>query len=120
MEKQEKQAIEILHMMCGNNGCVISDSGGKDSSVLKHIALKVKNRYGLEYKIRHNHTTVDAPETVYFIRREKEKYEAMGVPYEIFYPAQSMWQLIVSHGTPPTRIMRYCCKDLKENTGLLV
>jgi len=26
-------------MMCGNNGCVISDSGGKDSSVLKHIAL---------------------------------------------------------------------------------
>lgn len=39
MEKQEKQAIEILHMMCGNNGCVISDSGGKDSSVLKHIAL---------------------------------------------------------------------------------
>lgn len=36
MEKQEKQAIEILHMMCGNNGCVISDSGGKDSSVLKH------------------------------------------------------------------------------------
>lgn len=49
MEKQEKQAIEILHMMCGNNGCVISDSGGKDSSVLKHIALKTKNMYGLEY-----------------------------------------------------------------------
>lgn len=48
MEKQEKQAIEILHMMCGNNGCVISDSGGKDSSVLKHIALKVKKRYGRE------------------------------------------------------------------------
>ena len=118
MERLEKQAIEILHMMCGNNGCVISDSGGKDSSVLKHIALKTKNKYGLEYKIRHNHTTVDAPETVYFIRNEKEKYKAMGIPYEIFYPNQTMWQLIVSHGTPPTRIMRYCCKDLKENTGL--
>ena len=48
MEKQEKQAIEILHMMCGNNGCVISDSGGKDSSVLKHIALKTKNMYGFD------------------------------------------------------------------------
>lgn len=118
MEKQEKQAIEILHMMCGNNGCVISDSGGKDSSVLKHIALKTKNMYGLEYKIRHNHTTVDAPETVYFIRKEKQKYEAMGIPYEIFYPAETMWQLIVRHGTPPTRKMRYCCKDLKENTGI--
>lgn len=52
MEKQEKQAIEILHMMCGNNGCVISDSGGKDSSVLKHIALKTKNMYGLARKIK--------------------------------------------------------------------
>lgn len=72
MEKQEKQAMEILHMMCGNNGCVISDSGGKDSSVLKHIALKTKNMYGLEYKIRHNHTTVDAPETVYFIKKKKK------------------------------------------------
>lgn len=42
MEKQEKQAIEILHMMCGNNGCVISDSGGKDSSVLKHMRNSYK------------------------------------------------------------------------------
>lgn len=57
MEKQEKQAIEILHMMCGNNGCVISDSGGKDSSVLKHIALKVKKqiRIGIQDKTQsHN------------------------------------------------------------------
>lgn len=40
MEKLEKQAIELLQMMCGSTGCVISDSGGKDSSVLKHIALR--------------------------------------------------------------------------------
>lgn len=30
MEKLEKQAIELLQMMCGSTGCVISDSGGKD------------------------------------------------------------------------------------------
>lgn len=118
MEKLEERAIEILHMMCGNSGCVISDSGGKDSSVLKHIALKARERYGLKFGIRHNHTTVDAPETVYFVREEKRKYEALGIKYEIFYPAQTMWQLIVSHRTPPTRVMRYCCADLKENTGM--
>lgn len=42
----------------------------------------------------------------------------MGIKYEIHYPAQNMWQLIVAHKTPPTRLMRYCCADLKENTGM--
>ena len=60
---------------------------------------------------------VDAPETGYFVREEKRKFEQMGIPYEIHYPKESMWQLIVRHVTPPTRLMRYCCADLKENTG---
>lgn len=119
MERLEKNAIEILHMMCERSECIICDSGGKDSSVLKHIALQTKEKYGLQFRVRHNHTTVDAPETVYFVREEKRKFEQMGIPYEIHYPKESMWQLIVRHGTPPTRLMRYCCADLKENTGEL-
>lgn len=117
MEKLEKNAIEILHLICGNTGCVIADSGGKDSSVLKHIALKAHDKYGLPFSIRHNHTTVDAPETVYFVRDEKKKFDSMGIKYEISYPLKTMWQLIVSRKTPPTRVMRYCCAELKENTG---
>lgn len=70
MEHLEESAIEILQMLCGNSGCVISDSGGKDSSVLKHIAMKCKEKHGLNFTIQHNHTTVDAPETVYFVREE--------------------------------------------------
>ncbi len=68
----EENAIEIMNMICHNSGCVISDSGGKDSSVLKHIAMKAKERYNLPFLIRHNHTTVDAPETVYYVRQEKK------------------------------------------------
>lgn len=117
MEKKEKDAIELLGMIAGNSGCVIADSGGKDSSVIKHIALKAKEMYGLDFKVRHNHTTVDAPETVYFVREEERKFIAAGIPYEITYPKESMWQLIPRHGTPPTRLCRYCCADLKENTG---
>ena len=105
MEKLEKEAIEILQVLCAYDNCVISDSGGKDSSVLKHIALKAREIYGLNFKVRHNHTTVDAPETVYFVREEKEKFEKMGIEYEISYPKETMWQLIVRHGTPPTRRM---------------
>ena len=86
MERLEKNAIEILHMICERSECIICDSGGKDSSVLKHIALQAKEKYGLQFRVRHNHTTVDAPETVYFVREEKRKFEQMGIPYEIHYP----------------------------------
>lgn len=41
MEKLEKQAIELLQMMCGSTGCVISDSGGKDSKVVDKNSLVV-------------------------------------------------------------------------------
>lgn len=117
METQERNAIEMLALLCKNSGCVISDSGGKDSSVLKHIAIKAHEKYGVPFSIQHNHTTVDAPETVYFVRDEKRKYEAAGIEYKILYPRRTMWQLIVDRVTPPTRLMRYCCADLKEYSG---
>ncbi len=49
--------------------------------------------------------------------KKKKIYEATGIKYEISYPKEKMWQLIVRHGTPPTRLMRYCCADLKEGSG---
>lgn len=109
----EKQAIEVLQMLAGNSGFTVADSGGKDSSVLTHIAMKS----GCEFKCQHCHTTVDAPETVHFIRQKFAKLMKMGIPCEIKYPKESMWQLIGRKGTPPTRIMRYCCSELKENHG---
>jgi len=112
----EEEAIEILHTF-GKDGCTIADSGGKDSSVLKHIALKTKEQYGLDFKIAHNHTTVDAPETVYFVQSEKKRFEEMGFKYDIVRPRLSMWDLIVEKGFPPTRLMRYCCAELKETYG---
>lgn len=110
----EEQSIEIMKMMCENKGVWILDSGGKDSSILKHIALKS----GIPFQIEHSHTTVDAPETVYFVRSEKARFEKMGINYQIEYPKQTMWQLIVKNGMPPTRRVRYCCKELKETFGV--
>lgn len=109
----EKQAIETLRMLAGDSKFTIADSGGKDSSVLTHIAMKS----GCAFKCQHCHTTVDAPETVYFIRRKFEKLRKQGVECEIVYPEKSMWELIVQKGTPPTRKIRYCCSKLKENHG---
>lgn len=97
---------------------IITDSGGKDSSVCVELA----RRAGISFEVEHNLTTADAPETVYFIRREFARLRAMGIPCKINYPyykgkRTSMWALIPQKLMPPTRSMRYCCSVLKERGG---
>lgn len=97
---------------------VITDSGGKDSSVCKELAL----RSGIPFEIQHNHTTADAPETVRFVRSEAKRFEELGIKYTINMPMYkgkrtSMWSLIPQKLMPPTRLVRYCCSVLKETGG---
>ena len=97
---------------------VVTDSGGKDSSV----CLALAERAGIPYEVLHNHTTADAPETVYFIRKEFKRLEGKGVKCVISYPTYkgaptSMWNLIPQKRMPPTRLARYCCDVLKEQGG---
>ncbi len=97
---------------------IITDSGGKDSSVCVELA----RRAGISFEVEHNLTTADAPETIYFIRREFARLEALGIPCKINHPyykgkRTSMWALIPQKLIPPTRSMRYCCSVLKERGG---
>ena len=97
---------------------VITDSGGKDSSVVKELAI----RSGIPFEVMHNHTTADAPETVRFVRSEAKRFEDLGIKYTINMPIYkgkrtSMWSLIPQKLMPPTRLMRYCCSILKETGG---
>lgn len=97
---------------------IITDSGGKDSSVVKELAL----RSGIPFEIMHNHTTADAPETVRFVRQEAKRFEELGIKYTINMPTYkgqrtSMWSLIPQKLMPPTRLVRYCCSVLKETGG---
>ena len=101
----EKQALEILRTFEGGEPYQLGYSGGKDSDVVFHLAKKS----GVKFEAIHNHTTVDAPETVRYVRSKR------GVV--VLYPPMSMWELIVKHKTPPTRRMRYCCEELKEYSG---
>lgn len=97
---------------------VVTTSGGKDSSV----CLSLAQRAGIPFEVLHNHTTADAPETVYFIRDEFYHLELKGVKCCISHPIYmgkrtSMWQLIPQKLMPPTRAVRYCCEILKEHGG---
>lgn len=88
-------------------------SGGKDSQVLLRLAIES----GIEFEAQHSHTTVDAPETVMTVRETFRKLGDMGIPATINKPEMTMWQLIPYSKMPPTRIARYCCRDLKEQHG---
>lgn len=97
---------------------LIAYSGGKDSEVLADLAIKS----GVPIEISNSHTTVDAPETVYHIRKQFAKWRAMGIPCEIRYPTYkgkrtSMWELIPRKGIMPSSWARYCCAVLKETDG---
>lgn len=97
---------------------VVTISGGKDSSV----CLELAKRAGIPFEVMHNHTTADAPETVYFVRSDFKKIESQGIKCTLNYPIYkgmrtSMWDLIPQKLMPPTRLVRYCCNVLKESGG---
>ena len=91
---------------------VVAYSGGKDSDVMLNLADKELDPH--DFMVVNSHTTVDAPQTVYFIREVFDRLESKGIETKIIYPDTSMWRLIVKKGIPPTRLQRYCCKELKE------
>lgn len=107
------RAFEALALEYSPEGYYLCDSGGKDSSVIKELAIMA----GVKHGVHHNHTTLDHPETVYFVRREEARYEAMGIPYTIHYPEMAFPQLMRKKKMPPTRLKRYCCEYLKEHGG---
>lgn len=94
---------------------VCAYSGGKDSEV----TLELFKRSGIPFEVHNSHTTVDAPPTVYHIRKKFRELELRGIKATIEMPTYkgkpvTMWSLIAQKGMPPTRMARYCCAVLKE------
>jgi phosphoadenosine phosphosulfate reductase len=99
-------------------GYTVMVSGGKDSIVITDLAI----RAGVKCKFEVSWTGIEYPETVYFLRREKKRIEALGYSFEFIIPRNkegkqiTMWKLIEMYGFP-TRQMRFCCERLKEVAG---
>ena len=104
--RKEQRAIQYLQSFePQEEPYYLCYSGGKDSDAIRILAQLA----GVKHDIVHNHTTVDAPETVRYVR---------SIPnINIQYPESTMWQLIERKMMPPTRFMRYCCSELKERGG---
>lgn len=112
LKEKERKAIEALKMFePQDEPYYLCYSGGKNSDVIRILAALA----GVKHDIVHNLTTVDAPETIQYIK---------SIPNVKINKARwadgthkTMWNLIPRKGMPPTRLMRYCCMELKEQGG---
>ena len=99
-------AIDRIRYFEPPEGYYLAFSGGKDSIVCKELL----DMAGVKYDAHYNHTTVDPPELIYYMREHHKDVI-------VEYPETTMWKLIVDKRMPPTRIVRYCCEVLKEGGG---
>nr|DAF50071.1 MAG TPA: phosphoadenosine-phosphosulfate reductase [Siphoviridae sp. ctzyE57] len=113
LQQKIDRAIIRLKNFEPEEGYYLAFSGGKDSQCIYHLAKRGNVKFDAHYSV----TSVDPPEVVRFIKRQ--------YPDVIFnYPRDkdgnrvTMWNLIQRNSTPPTRLVRYCCRALKENGGV--
>lgn len=108
----EKKSIDILKSFEPlDDSYFICYSGGKDSDVIRILAELANVKHELHYNL----TTVDAPETVYYIKSIPNIH--IDVNYYPDGQRKTMTNLIPNKLTPPTRLKRYCCAELKEGNG---
>lgn len=106
-----QRAIDRLKAFEPKEGYWLAYSGGKDSIVIKRLAEMA----GVKFEAHYNVTSVDPPELVRFIKKQKDVY--FDIPKDKNGKPITMWNLIAKKKMPPTRIVRYCCAHLKEASG---
>jgi phosphoadenosine phosphosulfate reductase len=101
-----ENSIALIKKYEPPEGYYVAFSGGKDSIVCLDLVKKA----GVKYDVHMNLTSVDPPELLKFIRKHYPECQ-------MHKPKLSMFQLILKKQMPPTRLVRYCCKELKERGG---
>lgn len=115
-----RDSIERLKAFEPKEGYYLAFSGGKDSCVIKALADMAGVKYDAHYRV----TSVDHPELVRFIKQHHPDVaiELPRYPEDYKNPKLAgkqitMWNLIPRKLMPPTRLVRYCCAELKETGG---
>jgi len=98
-------SIQLLRDLEPPEGYYLAFSGGKDSIVIKQLAIEAKVKFDAHYSM----TTIDPPELIYFMREHHPDIEWVK-PEEPF-----VWKM-VKKGFPQ-RQRRWCCELYKENGG---
>jgi len=104
LEAKIEKAILFYQTYC--DGAYGAFSGGKDSCVIKQLAIDA----GVKVDWHYNNVTIDPPELVAFIRKNHAEVKWNN-------PKTGLLKRIVEKATPPTRLARWCCEEFKEQGG---
>lgn len=108
-----KVAISRLKLNEPKEGYYVAFSGGKDSCVVYWLCKLAGVKFDAHYAL----TTVDPPELVHFIQKEyPDAWEGRVFRRNKDGKRVTMWNLIPTKQFPPTRMYRYCCNELKEQS----
>lgn len=107
-----ENAIKRLQSFEPPEGYYVAFSGGKDSQCIYHLCQMAGVKFDAHYSV----TSVDPPELVQFIKRQYQDV-IFDLPRYADGSRITMWNLIQNHSMPPTRMVRYCCEELKESHG---
>lgn len=102
LRKAEKLALHYDP----ENGFYNTFSGGKDSQAMYHV-MKLA---GVKFRTHMSLTSIDPPEVIRFVKREYPDVE-------LIKPHDSIFNVAVKKGLLPTRRIRWCCQEYKENRG---
>lgn len=113
-EKVNK-AVERINMFadCSKDIPIwLATSKGKDSLILEYVFSLSNAKYEKHFSL----TSVDPPELVSFAKKDKDLI--IDKPRWEDGTHKTMWNLIPKKKMPPTRLVRYCCTELKECFGV--
>ena len=99
-------AIDRLRTFEPSEGYYLAFSGGKDSVVIKQLAIEAGVKFDAHYSV----TTIDPPDLIYYIREHHPD-----VIWE--RPEMPFLTKMVENKFPPMRQQRWCCRLYKENGG---
>lgn len=113
LEDKIRRSIGLLKMYeagalrLSDDGYYLAFSGGKDSCVIKQLAIES----GVKFKPWYNLTTIDPPELVQFIQKHHADVAWSRIS------TVNMTNRVIEFQTMPQRRFRWCCEEYKEHGG---
>lgn len=113
LDEKMEQALETFRMYenaalkLSDGGYWLAFSGGKDSIVLKDLAIRSRVRFRSVYNV----TSIDPPELIRYMKRQHPDVEWNRPRVPMFV------RMLEKSNGPPTRLARWCCRSYKERGG---
>ena len=108
MKDKIARAIEVLreNEPKDGKGYALAFSGGKDSCVIKQLAIEAGVKFNAFYSV----TTIDPPKLVRFIKEHHKDARF------IYNPKGGFFKRLIEHGYFPSMFARWCCQEFKEQS----